>query len=215
MERRNYLIGLDEHFAAQYSDYVKISAIEGYRMPEIVYVAPDGNIARRDPSLMRLIHQEACDALIARFKEGLADTDFSFSFSFRTLGDRFRDLFSKRTFAKMLPAVLSRCEETAASAGEKLSVEPRFWKKIAAGKLYPSKNCILALGLVCRMQIQDVTNLLAVCGFSFDSSNVRDVVVEYLFLRKIFNAEMRDDCLAEYKITCLPIAHAAASASIQ
>ena len=43
----NYLKELDERFCERYSDYVKLSAIEGYEMPETIYVATDGNIARQ------------------------------------------------------------------------------------------------------------------------------------------------------------------------
>ena len=34
---------------------------------------------------------------------------------------------------------------------------------------------------------------------------MRDVVVRYLLEQKIFNEEMRDACLAEYRLTNLPI----------
>ena len=32
-----YVRALDEYFAAQYSDYVKLSALDGYVMPEVVF----------------------------------------------------------------------------------------------------------------------------------------------------------------------------------
>ena len=201
----NYLTALDEYFCAHYSDYVRLSALEGYVMPEVVYVAQDGNIARRDPSCMRLCYQRDCAGLLARLKEGLTDTTFTFSFSFRPIGDRTRDRFRKFTFAKLLPDALKRCGETVESAGSRLDIEPRFWKKIAKGTLYPEKNTVLALALVCRMTVADVNNLFNVCGFTFDESNVRDVVVRYLLEQKVFNPEMRDRCLAEYGIRHLPI----------
>ena len=94
------------------------------------------------------------------------------------------------------------------TAGEKLAIEPRFWQKIVRGRLYPEKNTILALALVCRMQWQDVLNLLAVCGFEFREDEVRDVVVRFLIENSIYNEAMRDDCLAEYRIENLPIRRA-------
>ncbi len=203
--KANYLRALDEHFCARYSDYVALSAIEGYTMPEVLYVAKDGNIARRDASCMRLCYQRDPEELLARFKEGLADTNFTFSFTFPSWKDRIRDRFAKHTFAKLLPAALARCGETAESAGEKLAIEPRFWNKIVKGSLYPEKNTVLALAIVTGMQQQDVLNLLAVCGFEIDHANVRDVVMEYLIIQKVTNPAMRDECLSEYKITNLPI----------
>ncbi len=203
---QNYLNGLDEYFCANFSGYVRISALEGYKMPEMLTVGRDGNITRRPSEDMRLCYRENCAELLAQLKKGLADTDFTFSFRFRSVRERFHDRFDKYTFAKVLPAVLARCDETPQSAGEKLSIEPRFWQMIVKGKLYPEKNTLFALALVCRMSVTDINNLLKVCGFRLEQDNVRDTVVGYLLEQKIFNEEMRDKCLAEYKITGLPIA---------
>lgn len=195
---------LDEYFCAQYADYVRLSALEGYEMPEVVFVGADGNIDRRDSSVMRLCHQKNARELLARFKEGLADTDFTFNFCFRPVRDRFRDRFRKYTFAKLLPECLKHSGETVESAGKKLSVQPKVWKRIVKGKLYPEKNTVIALALACRLTVGDANNLLAVCGFSFSQDNVRDVVCEYLIKQGLFNEEMRDRCLAEYRISSLP-----------
>ena len=97
-----YLTSLDEYFCAQYSDYVKLSALEGYEMPDVVSVGADGNIQRKDSEVMRLCRQKNRAELLARFKEGLADTEFTFNFSFRPFRDRMRDPFRKFTFAKVL-----------------------------------------------------------------------------------------------------------------
>ena len=201
----SYISALDDFICARYSDYVKISALEGYKMPEVITVAKDGNIVRRDSSVMRLELQPERDALLKKFKDGLADTNYTFSFAFIPFRDRVRDRFSKYTFAKVLPDVLAHYGETGESVGEKLAIEPRFWRKIVKGKLYPEKGTVLALALVCRMQRGDVDKLLNVCGYSFAEDNVRDLVVEYLLSQSIFNPEMRDRCLAEYHITNLPI----------
>lgn len=201
----NYIEALDEYFCAEYSDYVRISAIEGYKMPEIVYVGSDGNIARRDSSCMRICYQPEKAEILKTFKSTLSDTDFSFNFSLIPVSERFRARFGKYTFAKLLPAALRRAGETPESAGAKLAIEEKFWEMIVKGKVYPSKNTVLALALVCRFQQEDTNNLLAVCGMRLDDDSVRDVVVHFLLSQKIFNEEMRDRCLAEYKIENLPI----------
>jgi len=200
-----YVRALDEYFAAQYSDYVKLSALDGYVMPEVVFVGADGNIDRRDSQIMRLCHQKNCGELLKKFKAGLADVDFTFHFAFRSFRDKTRDPFRKYTFAKLLPACLERAGETAESAGEKLDIQPKIWRSIVKGKVYPEKNTVIALALTCGLTQNDTKNLFAVCGFSFSDESVRDVVCEYLIKQRIFNPEMRDACLAEYKITNLPI----------
>lgn len=209
-----YLKALDEYFCAQYSDYTRISAIEGYKMPDMLYIGKDGNLSRKDSSKMRIAYQKNKDEILQALKKNLVDTDFTFSFRFRTLREKFSDRFQKYTFSKVLPVALKHCNATAEEAGEKLNIEPLFWQKIVKGKLYPEKNVVLALALVCRMQSQDVQNLLNVCGYSMDAESVRDVVVQYLIEQKIFNEEMRDNCLAEYKITNLPMKKRAQTESL-
>lgn len=201
----SYIEALDEFFCAQYSDYVRISAIEGYKMPDVVYVDDDGNVARRDPECMRLIHQPERAEILKSFKATLADTDFSFNFSLIPVSERFRARFGKYTFAKLLPGALRRAGETVESAGNKLAIETKYWNMIVKGKVYPSKNLVLALALVCRLQQEDANNLLNVCGFRLEETSVRDVVMQFLLSQKIFNETMRDGCLAEYKIENLPI----------
>ena len=205
---KQYLTSLDEYFCAQYSDYVRLSALDGYVMPDVVTVGADGNIQRKDSQVMRLCHQENAKALLAKLKDELADTEYTFNFSFRSFRDRTRDPFRKYTFAKLLPGALARANETAKSAGEKLNIAPKYWQKIVKGKLYPEKNTIIALALVTAMKQADVNNLLNVMGFSFKKESVRDVVCEYLLTNGIFNETMRDDCLNEYKINTLPIKRA-------
>lgn len=202
---KQYISSLDEYFCAQYSNYVKLSALEGYEMPEVVTVGTDGNIERKNSEVMRLCYQKKQKELLAQFKEGLADTEFTFNFSFRPFRDRMRDPFRKYTFAKVLPSALAHAGETAESAGKKLDILPKIWQKIVKGKFYPEKNTVLALALVTAMKPADVNNLFNVMGYTFEKDRVRDVVCEYLLTNGVFNAEMRDDCLAEYKITNLPI----------
>lgn len=200
-----FLTALDEYFCANYSDYVRLNALEGYKKPEVLYIAKDGNIARRDPSCMRLCHQENAEALLSAFKAGYADPEYTFDFSFAPRRERLRDLFRKNTFAKVMRPILAKYNETPQSAGEKLDIEPRFWNKIVKGKLYPEKCTVLALALVCHMRSADLQSLLNVCGFSLERTSVRDVVCSYLIEQRIFNPAMRDACLAEYRVITLPI----------
>ena len=200
-----FIKSLDEYFCSQYSDYVRLSALEGYVVPDVVTVGADGNIQRKSAEIMRLCYQKNSEELLKRFKEGLTDTEYSFNFSFRSFRDRMRDPFRKYTFAKLLPAALARVNETAESAGEKLNIEPKYWQKIVKGKLYPEKNTVIALALVTAMKQADVNNLLNVMGFTFQKDSVRDIVCEYLLKNGIFNEEMLAACLDEYNITTLPI----------
>lgn len=204
MDKR-FLSALDEYFCANYSDYVRLNALEGYKKPDLIFITKDGNVANRDPSCMRLCHQKNAEELLAAFKAGYADTEYTFNFSFIPFSERIRDVSRKNTFAKLLRPILAKYNETVQSAGKKLDIEPRFWEKIAKGKLYPEKCTVEALALVCGMYSRDAQSLLNVCGFELQKDSVRDVVFTYLLEQRIFNAEMRDACLSEYHITNLPI----------
>lgn len=204
--KETYLEALDEFFAAHYSDYIKLAALEGYRRPELLTVDRDGNIGRKDSSFLRLIHQADWQKLLETFKAGLTDTAFAFSFRYRKFREAWRDLSDKHTFSKMLPGILAHSNETTESAGKKLSLLPEVWDGIVKGKFYPEKNTVLAIALVCRLRPEDTNALLVYSSYSFDLSSVRDVVVEYLLERELFNPEMRDKCLKEYRIENLPIA---------
>lgn len=201
----SFIRELDEYFATRYSDYAKIVAIEGYKMPQIVTVDRDGNIYRRDSEYMRISRQPDWELLVSRFKANLADTDFTFDFSFPSLGDRLADKFRKHTFVKYLPTVLEKYDMTAERVGEFLTTEPIIWSGIVKGKFYPEKNVIMAIALACGMSMLDVNNLFATCGFVFQSDNVRDIVFEYLITQKVFNRDMIRACLAEYKIDTIPL----------
>lgn len=200
-----FLDELDEYFCANYSDYTRLSATEGYEMPEMLTVGANGSIVRKDESLMRLSNQRNKARILENFKRDFRDTYFTFSFCYPAFGERFKDHFRKYTFAKVLPGILAHSGETVQSAGERLAIEDKIWKAIVKGKVYPEKCTVLALALVCRLNTTDTNGLLAVCGYSMQSDNVRDVVVEYLLQQKIFNPMMRNRALKEYNLVNLPI----------
>lgn len=202
----NYTISaLDEYFMAHYSDYVRLAALEGYRMPETIVIGRDGSVTKKDSAVMRLMYQENREKLLSALKAEQADTDYSFSFRFLTFSEKLRRPFEKYTFAKYFPKVLAAHKLTAEEAGERLDIEPRFWKKMVKGTLCPEKNTVLALALACGFTAADTENLFNVCGYEFDEKSVRDVVVRFMLEQKIFSPELITQCLTEYKITSLPL----------
>lgn len=199
---------LDEYFMAHYSDYTRLAALSGYKMPETLVVGANGSIEKKDPSVMRLMYQENREKLLARFKEEQGDTDLTFSFRFLTLAEKLRRPFEKYTFSKVLPKILNAHKLTAEEAGRRLNIEPKFWKKLQKGTLVPEKNTVLALALTCAFTPRDTDNLFNACGFVFDDKSVRDVVVRFLLEQKVFSPDLIFACLREYKIDCLPIRRA-------
>lgn len=202
-----FLKDLDDWFCETYADYDKICILKGYVMPKMQATKrlEDG----RDYSYtlpadtMRLALQSNREELLRQLKETLQDK--SFSFSFRPLGffARIRDKFSKNSFSKTLTAVLRRYNETTEEAKEKLDVSEKTWKRICKGRYYPTKNLLFSLALATHMKFDDIGELMGVCGFTFDYTDAKDVVVAYLITNKVFNADMVRAALAEYKISNL------------
>ena len=85
-------------------------------------------------------------------------------------------------------------------AGEQLNVEAKIWKEICKGNFSPTKNTVLSLALTTNMSMEDVEDLLFVCGYELDYTIVKDVVISYLLTQKIYNRQMIDAALSEYKV---------------
>ena len=81
-------------------------------------------------------------------------------------------------------------------------------EKICKGKFLPTKNVLYSLALTAHMSIDDLKNLLAICGYELDFTVEKDVVMSYLISEKVFNVEMVKAALAEYKVDNLFIKNA-------
>ena len=67
----------------------------------------------------------------------------------------------------------------------------------------PSKNLILSLALTAQLSFDDTELLLAYREEEFNYTIVKDVVISYLLSNKVYNPEMIQRALAEYKVTNL------------
>lgn len=199
-----FIEDLDDFFAEKYADYDRLCVLKGYVMPQMQASKRLENGAMYaytlPASTMRLAAQKNCAEILVELKKTLKDD--SFSFSFRPIGvwARFRELFSKISFKKLLPEVLARYNQTTDGALEKLSVDEKTWKRIVKGAYYPTKNLVFSLAINEHMSLDDTKLLMDVCGFDFNYRDVKDVVIAYLLSKKIFNAEMIRAALEEYKV---------------
>ncbi len=199
----DFLLDLDDYFCKKYANYTKICATEGY-------VAP--NIVRADPAehglndeRYKLCYQADPFKLLNSFKENLYDAYFSFSFTPAPLMERIKDIRRKHTFKKILPAIFEKYALDINGYHEIIDISRDVWKNIVLGKYYPEKNTIYAIALTGGISRSDTADMLAVCGYEFDYSDVRDTVVSYLIDYKIYNGELIKAALNEYKIHALPL----------
>ena len=102
--------------------------------------------------------------------------------------------------------ILEKCGTTETEAGSLLRVDQTVWQGICTGKFAPTKNLILSLALTSQLGMEYTKDLLALCGYEFDFSYEKDVVIAYLLEQKIYNRLMIDAALNEYHISNLFLA---------
>lgn len=200
----DFIADLDAYFCETYANYDKICVLKGYRMPKMQDTKVDEfgrTYAYTLPAnTMRLALQEDKAELLKTLKTQLRDK--TFSFSFRPLGffARMKNKISRYGFVKSLKETLQRYNVTPTEAGAHLQIEPKIWKEICKGNFGPTKNTVLSLALTTNLSLDDTEDLLLVCGYELDYRIVKDVVISYLLGQKVFNRDMIDAALKEYRV---------------
>ena len=206
----DFIQDLDGYFCEKYANYDKLCVLPGYRMPKMQTskVGEDGRTyAYTLPaSTMRLAKQENKAELLSELKSRLSDKTFSFSFSPVGIFTRVKNIFFKYAPYKWLKVILEKCGTTETEAGSLLSIDQTVWQGICKGKFAPTKNLILSLALTSQLGMEYTKDLLALCGYEFDFSYEKDVVIAYLLEQKIYNRLMIDAALNEYHISNLFLA---------
>ena len=200
----DFIADLDEYFCEKYANYDKLCVLDGYRMPKMQTseVRADGRTyAYTLPAnTMRLALQENKAELLIALKKQMFDKTVSFSFRPLHFFARCKNKFSKFGFPKYFRAVLNKYNADEKQVGEELALMPEICKEICKGNFLPTKNLILSMSMAMHFSLDDTKNLLAVCGYELDYSIVKDVVISYLLTHKVYNEDMIDTALSEYKV---------------
>ena len=204
---KDLIADLDGYFAEKYANYDKICVLNGYVLPKMHYTdeLPDGRkIARTmPPETMRLSNQENVEEKIAQLKSKFIDKSFSFTFMPIGFFERIQNKFYKYSFLNLFKQILAKCHLTFEQAKEGVEVSDEIWKNVKKGKFLLTKNMIFSLALTCPFSVEDTTLLLYACGFDWDYSLEKDVVIDYLLTKKVYNPAMVQACLEEYHIANL------------
>lgn len=200
----DFIADLDAYFCEKYAGYDKLSVLSGYKMPLMQASATDEFGRTYSYTLpantMRLAAQENKDELLKQLKSRMVDKTFSFSFLPQSFFAQFKAKLSKYAFYKNLDKLMKKYDFSDADATETLSVDEKIWKAIRSGKFLPTKNLIFSFALAAHAPYEDVEALLSLCGYGFDFTYEKDVVLCYLFQQKIFTPAMWQNAFAEYKI---------------
>ncbi|MBQ8295265.1 MAG: hypothetical protein IJX87_02390 [Clostridia bacterium] len=200
----DFIADLDEYFCKKYANYDKLCVLSGYKMPtmQATEEREDGRTYAYTlpPETMSLANQENKTELLAALKAQLVDKTFSFSFIPYGFFTWVKNKFSKYAFYKSLHLAFQKYSVTKEAALENLNIEKEVWDGICNGKFQPTKNLLFSFALTAQVSFEDTEKLLGLCGYEFDYTFEKDVVVAYLLTHNVFNRGMIDAALSEYKI---------------
>lgn len=203
----DFIADLDGYFCETYANYDKLCILPGYVMPVMQRseVREDGRTyAYTLPAnTMRLATQEKKDEILAELKKRMTDVTFSFSFKPYGLFGKIRSRCSKLAFHKVLKEMLAKYGISEADAFAGLDISEEVWSGILKGNFEPTKNLLYSLALTAQFSYDDTCALMSLCGYEFNFTNVKDVVISYLLQQKVYNRGMIDAALNEYKVANL------------
>ena len=203
-----FIEDLNGYFCEKYANYDKICILPGYRMPRMQETKVDALGRKYSYTLpadtMRLAKQEKCEELLVELKERLSDKNFSFTFRPLSFFQRISEALSKNSFPKRLKEVCRRHNADPNTLADGLEIDSAIWKRILSGEFYPSKPLLFALGLSAHFTYEETKVLLNASGYIFNFEDATDTVVSYLLMKGIYNQEMVQAALEEYKISPLP-----------
>ncbi len=202
---RELIADLDAFFCEYYEGYDKICVLKGYKMPLMQRSEMQNGKMRAytlPANTMRLSLQENAEDLLRQLKEKITDKTISFSFNtvklFKRLRKREQYKIAHQTFIALLKLYKMDVDTV-----DGLQIEKEVWNNIRKGKFLPSKNLIFSLAILGNFTTDDTQKMLNAYGYDFDYSIEKDVVIAYLLTRKVFNADMMQAVLDEYKIKYL------------
>ena len=142
--------------------------------------------------------------ILKEVKEKYVDNNFSFTVKVAPAKLRWKAIFHHSAVpAARIESVIEKKGFSAAEFYKEFDYPEAIWKGVLKGKYLPEKNLIYQIALITGASLEDVNELLAACGYAFDFSDARDVVIRFLLDYRITNPEMVEAAFAEYKIAPL------------
>lgn len=198
---------LDEYFCETYANYDKICMLPGYQMPKMQdsRVGDDGlTYAYTLPSeTMSLSRQKNKEEILKELKARAFDQTFSFSFHVQSIWGRIENFFRKKSHGKVLRKLLARHSLTKTQVNALLTIEEEVFNGIYSGKFIPSKNAALSIAFVAEFTVEEIDELFEACGYEWDFTLVKDTVLSYLLINRVYNVELIKSACEEYNVANL------------
>lgn len=195
---------LDKYFCEKYANYDKLCVLPGYKMPVMQATKIDEFGRTRAYTLpaetMRLALQDKKEELLVALKNKMTDTTFSFSFQPIGLFSSLKSNYSKYGFSKNFRKMLEKYGLDEKEVLSHLNISEEIWTKVYKGRFLPTKNLIFSLALTAQLTLEDTEELLAYIFEQFDYTLVKDTIISYLLRNKVYNLDMINAALQEYKV---------------
>ena len=195
---------LDDYFCETYENYDKICMLPGYQMPKMqdTKIGEDGlTYSYTLPSeTMSLSRQKNKAELLKELKNRAFDQTFSFSFQVQSIFERIFNVFRKNSPGKVLRKLLDRHGLTKEQANALLTIDKEVFNGIYKGTFIPSKNAAISIAFVAEFSVEEIDDLFEACGYGWDFTLVKDTVLSFLLINRVYNVEMIKSACEEYNV---------------
>ena len=104
------------------------------------------------------------------------------------------------TFSEMLLRLISDSGEKNSNVYKRANIDRRHFSKIAGNANYrPSKETALAFAIALHLDFDTTQEFLATAGYTLTKNNLADVIITFFIERKIFDINLVNEYLYEYK----------------
>lgn len=104
------------------------------------------------------------------------------------------------TFSEMLLRLIRDSGEKNSNIYKRANIDRRHFSKIAGNANYrPSKETALAFAIALHLDFDTTQEFLSTAGYTLTKNNLADVIITFFIERKIFDINLLNDYLFEYK----------------
>ncbi len=104
------------------------------------------------------------------------------------------------TFSEMLMRLVRESGEKNSDIYKRANIDRRHFSKILCNTNYrPSKETALAFAIALHLDFDTTQEFLATAGYTLTKNNLSDVIITFFIKRKIFDINLVNEYLYEYK----------------
>ncbi|MBR0261634.1 MAG: hypothetical protein IJQ85_07545 [Selenomonadaceae bacterium] len=115
----------------------------------------------------------------------------------------FDKIFEKNkdeTFSEKMTRLVEESGEKNSVIYKRAQIDRQLFSRIKKNKDYqPSKDTAVALALALKLNLSKAKDFLASAGYALTNSSKRDVIISFFLENEIFDTDLLNDYLYEYK----------------